>query len=635
MRAELAARCVPSVSRCSRGSTSVAAKCERQIGEFEGAVEPGDEVFFFYAGHGVALGKDNYLIPVDMPVPKAGDEKRVRQAAVSTAEIVSRIKKTGAGVSFLVFDACRNNPFQSQGTRSISGIGKTRGLARVEAPKGTLVVFSAGFGQAALDGLSAKDPNPNSVFTRTLIPLMKKPGITHVELAKEVQTAVAELAATVEHEQKPAIVDQVRGNIVLNPGADEGEAAAATEQPPAVAGSDAGSTDEAAADGGEEVVELSADDVLLGQPAGAEEAPPKTTKKPAKSLDVKAAWAALEGSDDVAAYVAFRQRYGAANPFFDRLAGKRIEQLGGADEAPAAAETDVAVLQPKQVDVPPAVEFTDVTDCDSLVASPFDETAVAQGVDWNDVDAAAASSACQAAVSEHPNVPRLEYQYARALEKSGDDSEAAKYYGLAAGQGHVLAMSNLGVLYASGRGVEQNDKEAFRLYSLAVDKGDVGAMTNLGIFYASGRGVAQDDSKAVELWTVAATKGDALAMSNLGMMYANGRGTEQSDTEAAKLWKAAADKGNAFAMYNLAFLLANGSGVDKDPDAAAGLVIAALQKRHGATMRDMQGGAERFDAEFRMALQRRLQEAGAYDGPIDGIFSEAMNSALVKITGQQ
>jgi formylglycine-generating enzyme required for sulfatase activity len=129
-----------------------------------------------------------------------------------------------------VLDACRDNPIAAAGVRSIGG---TRGLTRVEAPKGVFVLFAAGMGQTALDRLGDNDLDPNSVFTRKLVPLMKTPGLTHLALAKRVQQQVDELAATVHHPQQPAYYDQIIGEIELSPAAAATASPAATPPVPA------------------------------------------------------------------------------------------------------------------------------------------------------------------------------------------------------------------------------------------------------------------------------------------------------------------------------------------------------------------------------------------------------------------
>ena len=68
-----------------------------------------------------------------------------------------------------------------------------------------------------------------------------------------------------------------------------------------------------------------------------------------------------------------------------------------------------------------------------------------------------------------------------------DPAEAAKWYRLAAGQGHAIAQNNLGNMYAYGRGVPQDDAEAVRWYRQAAAQGEAEAQYNLGLMYTNGR----------------------------------------------------------------------------------------------------------------------------------------------------
>jgi hypothetical protein len=92
-----------------------------------------------------------------------------------------------------------------------------------------------------------------------------------------------------------------------------------------------------------------------------------------------------------------------------------------------------------------------------------------------------------------------------------DDVEAARWFRRAAEQGNAEAMTNLGVMCGTGRGVAQDGAEAVRWYRLAVDwwrraaeQGDASAMINLGIRYASGWGVRRDYVQA-HMWRNLAT----------------------------------------------------------------------------------------------------------------------------------
>lgn len=186
----------------------------RLLAQFEAAIKPGDTAFIFYAGHGVALGAENYLLPIDMQTPRAGEDIFVRTEAHAVDALVRRMQTLGASSTFMVIDACRDNPFEVIGVRSI---GTPCGLARMDAPIGVFMLFSAGIGQKALDRLSDADLSPNSVFTRILVQQLRQPGISHLTLAKRVQTRVRTLALSVKHQQQPAFYDQIEGEIVLTP----------------------------------------------------------------------------------------------------------------------------------------------------------------------------------------------------------------------------------------------------------------------------------------------------------------------------------------------------------------------------------------------------------------------------------
>ena len=130
----------------------------------------------------------------------------------------------------MVIDACRDNPFQGEAGRSL---GAARGLLRIEAPRGVFGIYSAGFGQSALDHLGEGDTDENSVFTRIFLDLLAQPGLTLVEIAKRTQQEVETLAATASHAQTPGYYDQIVGNVVLNgSGAEEGGMPAIPSQPP-------------------------------------------------------------------------------------------------------------------------------------------------------------------------------------------------------------------------------------------------------------------------------------------------------------------------------------------------------------------------------------------------------------------
>ncbi|MEM9250237.1 MAG: caspase family protein [Pseudomonadota bacterium] len=194
------------------GGTEVVASLER----LTASVEPGDEVVFYFAGHGVEIEGQNYLLPADVELPVGGGELAIRRQSLPVAEVTDALERQGARVSLLILDACRDNPFARQGTRSV---GTRRGLARMVAPEGTFIMYSAGEGQSALDSLGPDDANPNSVFTRALLPKLSTPGMRLRDMAVDVRSEVIQLARGVGHNQFPAVYDQLDGRFEVTPAA--------------------------------------------------------------------------------------------------------------------------------------------------------------------------------------------------------------------------------------------------------------------------------------------------------------------------------------------------------------------------------------------------------------------------------
>ena len=187
----------------------------RKLQDFLNRIEPGDVALFYFAGHGVEIAGANYLLPIDIPEATPGNEEFLKSEAISLNAVLDGLRDRKARVNILVIDACRDNPFAIKTGRSVGG---TRGLALVVPPQGTFIMYSAGAGEAALDRLSDADPEPNSVFTRTFVPLLAQGGLNLPELARETRRRVHDLAASSGHSQTPAYYDEVLGDFSFGPG---------------------------------------------------------------------------------------------------------------------------------------------------------------------------------------------------------------------------------------------------------------------------------------------------------------------------------------------------------------------------------------------------------------------------------
>jgi hypothetical protein len=129
---------------------------DRTIRDFAEALTGAHVGLFFYAGHGLQVSGENYLVPVDAKLTTAAalDFEMIRLA------LVQRVMERATETNIIFLDACRDNPLarnlaRAMGTRS-TAIG--RGLAVMESGVGTLISFSTQPGNVALDGTGRNSP---------------------------------------------------------------------------------------------------------------------------------------------------------------------------------------------------------------------------------------------------------------------------------------------------------------------------------------------------------------------------------------------------------------------------------------------------------------------------------------------
>ena len=189
---------------------------ERALADFYDRIAVGDTAVFVFSGHGWSDGTTNYILPTD--VRAESSERRVKLMSVPLRNgvngIVDQIRGAGAAVQVAIIDACRNNIFAGQGTRSL---GMRRGLAVERAPQGAFLIFSAGAGEQALDRLPDDGPDQQlSVFTRHFLPRLEA-GLYLEDAINDAQMATAQDARKYGgHLQNPAYYDQINGKLCLS-----------------------------------------------------------------------------------------------------------------------------------------------------------------------------------------------------------------------------------------------------------------------------------------------------------------------------------------------------------------------------------------------------------------------------------
>ena len=195
--------------------------------DFGKKAQGADVAVFFYAGHGIAIGGTNYLLPIDADVKSEMD---VKLGAAINIDLTLDQTMSDAKVKLVFLDACRDNPFAAKiksnsATRSVS---VQSGLAEMKSGEGTLIAFATGPGQTALDG----EVGTNSPFTRALIAHITTPGV-------EIQQAMTEVRAQVNEEtnkgQLPWGHTNLIGSVYLNPVATPAPGSASSPAPAAVA----------------------------------------------------------------------------------------------------------------------------------------------------------------------------------------------------------------------------------------------------------------------------------------------------------------------------------------------------------------------------------------------------------------
>src|SRR5205807_1012302 len=154
----------------------------QKVSEFAGQLAtkgPDTVALVFYAGHGLQIDGENYLVPVDIDVKREAD---IPIQAVRLNDVLNTLTSVPSKMRILLLDACRNNPFPE--------INKTagHGLAIIDAKTGspgTFVSFSTSPGAEAEDGNGSDSP-----YTTALLTAAKEPGIAIEETFKRVRLSV-------------------------------------------------------------------------------------------------------------------------------------------------------------------------------------------------------------------------------------------------------------------------------------------------------------------------------------------------------------------------------------------------------------------------------------------------------------
>jgi len=156
---------------------------------------------FYFAGHGIQVNGRNYLLPVGAEIETESD---VKFEAMDAGFVLGKMEDAQNSLNIIILDACRNNPF-ARNFRS-----SARGLAKMDAPTGSIFAFSTAPGSLAADG-----EGRNSIYTKHLIRNMVKPGLKIEEVLKDVRVAVV---SETSGRQVPWESSSLLGSFYFKPG---------------------------------------------------------------------------------------------------------------------------------------------------------------------------------------------------------------------------------------------------------------------------------------------------------------------------------------------------------------------------------------------------------------------------------
>jgi len=136
---------------------------------------PGTVAMVYYAGHGVQVAGENYLLPVDAKISSPSD---LEGNSLRLVDVMGTLESIPSRMRIVVLDACRNNPFPE-----VNDTG--RGLAIVDAPRGSIVGYSTAPGMEAADGNGNHSP-----YTSAFLNVAREPNLPIEQLFKRVRLEV-------------------------------------------------------------------------------------------------------------------------------------------------------------------------------------------------------------------------------------------------------------------------------------------------------------------------------------------------------------------------------------------------------------------------------------------------------------
>jgi len=163
-------------------------KMRAAVDDFKVKIKPGAAALVFFSGYGIQTTKQSYLIPVDAQIWTEGEVKR---DGISVESILSAMDSAGAAVKVVIVDAARRNPFERRFR------GYSAGLASLNAPAGTLAIYSA-----APDKVPGEASEGSSLFVTELLKEMRTANLSAEDVFNHARVNVSRAS---RNQQVPSV----------------------------------------------------------------------------------------------------------------------------------------------------------------------------------------------------------------------------------------------------------------------------------------------------------------------------------------------------------------------------------------------------------------------------------------------
>ncbi|MGB3874841.1 MAG: caspase family protein [Shinella zoogloeoides] len=559
----------------------------------------------YYSGYGIAMGQDNYLLPVDAP---PSTDTRIRLEGIALQDVISTL--AGAKTKLVLVNTASNNPFLLAAKSATVEVQAANAFAAVGDAGPSLFVSQAQTLASGADELSA--------YANGVIEALGQPDT-------DLATALVAMTAKIEANGAGKVVHygNVPAGLHLNIEIDGSDLKVPD---PAAYFTQLGDTYRDGKDG---------------------------EKNPAMALAMYLK-AAAHGASDRAAVIAEMYDTGSGTPRDPAEATKWYMKAG------AEGEYQIALRYEFGYGIP-----LGGFEGQEVISGNTNSAKYIEALKYYTSSAEHGYPRAQWRLGLMYYYGKNYYEF--AVDK--DVSLALKWYWKAAESGYAPAMSSLARAYLDGTGVPKDIDRARRWYTQAIEAGDTRAylymavleesqsppnyqaalgwwykksvetdaehstyaMEQIASYYSQGLGVKRDYKEALKWYRKAADNGDGEAMNSIGVMYSYGRGVPMDFAKAGEWYEKAATSGYSYANLNLASVFSRGQAGRKD--IALAVKLAELAVRKNEESRDaIKSGWSNWPPEFLQAFQRRLSELGLYNGKIDGHFGSGTLAAIDALT---